>query len=119
VFQRTGWNHNAGSELAYRLEVVEHLMMVVRLGLQLRILCLKLRSPSFRLHQLLMQYKLMLLYLLNKERCLAVMRELVEADKQFLDRLEDFKRSHNGKNVMMPNDSSSGTAAERDVEMKV
>ncbi len=62
-----------------------------------------------RIHQCLMNYKLVLLYLLDKQACLSILRELNESSKKLADLSNRFKCSHSDK---WPNDQAQAQARE-------
>ena len=69
-----------------------------------RMLILKLGYLRVRVNQCLMNYKLVLLYLLDKRACLSVLRELNESSKKLADFGNRLKCSHNsGHIVVKPN----------------
>jgi hypothetical protein len=68
------------------------------LSLKIGILRLKIGNPRLRLHQFLMYYKLVLLYLLDKSACLSVFDLLNKRSKQFANLRDGFEASH-GKDV--------------------
>lgn len=71
--------------------------------LQFRILLLKFPNPRVLFHQFAMQNKLVLLYLLDKRACLAVLRELNESSKKLADLRNSINGGHNGSGAVAPN----------------
>ena len=94
---RTAWIRWSGLRLKLRLKISS-------LRYQLALVRLKLGHPRLRYHQMMIQYKLVLLYLLDKERALSVLRELNESSKQFSNRANGFNSSHKNEKVTPPND---------------
>ncbi len=72
--------------------------------LRLRVckLLLKFTNPLVHLHQGFLYYNLMLLYLLDKRRCLSVLRDLNESSKQLADIGNSLKCRHNGNEFKIP-----------------
>src|SRR5438876_1195021 len=62
---------------------------------RLRVIALHLRYLPIRVQQGRLYHKLVLLYLLDKRRCLSVLRQLNESSKQLADFGNGFKRGHN------------------------
>jgi hypothetical protein len=70
---------------------------------EIRIFFLKFGNLRIRYLQFMIQFKLMLLYLLDKDLCLSTLRDLDESNKQFLDDFKNFKSSHFRDGVVPPN----------------
>jgi len=81
-------------------------------GLELRycvgMVSLHLRHLSLCIEQSRLYYKLMFLYLLDKRRCLCVLRELNKSSKQLADFGNSLKCRHNGNRVKMLNEKLNG-----------
>jgi|GEM_PF-5568684 len=83
--------------LRYRLTV-----LFLECRYRLRMLVLHLGNLRVRVHQALLYYKLMLLYLLDKGLCLSVLRSLNQVSDKSRDLRDGFECCHNGDRVKPP-----------------
>ena len=81
--------------------------LIIELRFKLAIFRLKLGTPRMRLYQIKLKYNLILLYLLDKDCCLSVLRSLNEQSEQLADLRNSFKCGHKCDDTNAPNDKLS------------